>query len=494
MFAIGDLSHQLALITQGLGSFLAELLLGLLFLVLILIDLIFHKNDKKIAILETVALFGVLAVAYVLIKNLGFDQNETLFSNMIVLGRPITLVKLMILACSFMVLVFNYVKKNIVLPSAFYALIIAATLGLFVMVMSANWLMLFVAMELVSISSYIMSGFKFDKKGAEAGMKYLLFGAFSSAIMLYGISLIYGLTGSLYYGDFQFLQSLNEANSKLLLIGLVFAFGGLVFKISAAPYQVWAPDVYEAAPITVLAFLSTAPKIAGIFILVFYWHVLNHFSFTWSMGITIPWEMIYYVVIILTLLIGNFSALWQNNLKRFVAYSSIAHIGFIMLGLAAGTSFGAKSTMFYLAVYALMNFAFLWLIEVAEIEKFEDLKGIAQHHRWWALLLTITCVSLAGIPPTVGFTAKFMVFTALFETWHESGDLVTFQGKMALFMLIFAFFNTLLGFFYYFRIPYLMFIKKSETNQLEMNFGLGAKVLAVILVLPLLFLFFKSII
>ncbi len=494
MFAIEDLSHQLGLITQGLSSFLAELLLGVLFLLLVFLDLIFHKNVKKIAILEIVAMFGILAVAYVLIQHLGVAQNETLFSNMIVLGRPITLVKLMILACSFMVLVFNQVKKNIVLPAEFYALIIAATLGLFVMVMSANWLMLFVAMELVSITSYIMSGFKFDKKGAEAGMKYLLFGAFSSAIMLYGISLIYGLTGSLYYGDFQFLASLNEANSKLLLIGLVFAFGGLVFKISAAPYQVWAPDVYEAAPIAVLAFLSTAPKIAGVFIIVFYWQVINHFSFAWSSNINISWEMVYYVVIILTLLIGNFSALWQNNLKRFVAYSSIAHIGFILLGVAAGTSFGAKSAMFYLAVYAIMNFAFLWLIEVAEIEKFEDLKGLGHHYRWWALLFTITCVSLAGIPPTVGFSAKFVVFTALFEAWHDTGGLETFQGKMALFMLIFAFFNTLLGFFYYIRIPYLLFIKKSEKIKPEVNFDLGAKVLAVLLVVPLLFLFFKSII
>ena len=273
MFSIDQLSNQLRLITQDLSSFGAELLLGVLFLVLILMDLVFNKSDHKKAILETTSLFGILAVAYLLINNFHTLTNQTLFANMMVLGKPISVVKLMILCFTFLVIVFNAIKKNVLIPAEFYALLIASTLGLCIMVMSANWLMLFIAMELVSIASYIMSGFKFDKKGAEAGMKYLLFGAFSSAIMLYGISLIYGLTGSLYYGDFQFLQSLSVANSKLLFIGILFAFGGLIFKVSAAPYQVWAPDVYEAAPIAVVAFLSTAPKIAGIFVMVFYWQV-----------------------------------------------------------------------------------------------------------------------------------------------------------------------------------------------------------------------------
>lgn len=493
MFSIDQLSNQLRLITQDLSSFGAELLLGILFLVLILIDLVFNKSDHKKAILETTSLFGILTVAYLLINNVHTLTNQTLFANMIVLGKPISVVKLMILSCTFLVIVFNAIKKNVLIPAEFYALLIASTLGLFIMVMSANWLMLFIAMELVSIASYIMSGFKFDKKGAEAGMKYLLFGAFSSAIMLYGISLIYGLTGSLYYGDFQFLQSLSVANSKLLFIGVLFAFGGLIFKISAAPYQVWAPDVYEAAPISVVAFLSTGPKIAGIFVMVFYWQVLNNFSFSWSSAINIDWKLIYYIVIALTLLIGNFSALWQNNLKRFVAYSSIAHVGFILLGVAAGTSFGTKSALFYLGVYTLMNFAFLWLLEVSEIEKFEDLKDIGKKHGLWAILLTICCVALAGIPPTVGFSAKFLVFTALLESWNLSGGLETVNGKIALLLLLFAFFNTLVGFFYYFKIPYLMYIKKSDKIITEMNFSVPAKVFAVAMVIPLFILFFKSI-
>lgn len=494
MFEKEQLSNQLELITQDLSKFSAEILLGAIFILLILLDLIFLKNKRKDFILEIISIIGILSVSFILINSYSVIGNQTLFSNMIVLGKPIIIVKLLILLCSFIVLIFNSIRKNTSIPSEFYSILIASTLGLFVMVMSANWLMLFIAMELVSISSYIMSGFKFDKKGAEAGMKYLLFGAFSSAIMLYGISLIYGLTGSLYFGDYQFLSSLTEANSKLLFIGMLFAFGGLVFKISAAPYHIWAPDVYEGVPISILAFLSTAPKIAGVFVILFYLNVLNGFTFNLSSDIHIEWKLIYYIVIAATLTVGNFSALFQNNLKRFVAYSSIAHIGFILLGVAAGSSFGSKSALFYLGVYSLMNFAFLWLIEISTIEKFDDLKGIGKSNTFWAILVSICCISFAGLPPTVGFTAKFLVFTSLVESWNLSGGINTLNGKLSLIVLIFAFFNTLLGFFYYFKIPYLMFVKKAEINNIEWYFSVTAKVFAVILVIPLIILFFKSII
>lgn len=494
MFAIEQLSNQLNLITQNLSLFGAELLLGVLFISLIVIDLIFNKKANKETYLESVALVGIFVVGYLLIKDFNKATDQTIFSNMIVLGKPIVIVKLLILTCSLIVLLFNLIKKTKTIPSEFYSIIIASTLGLFVMVMSANWLLLFVAMELVSISSYIMSGFKFDKKGAEAGMKYLIFGAFSSGIMLYGISLIYGLTGSLYFGDYQFIYSINIANSQLLFIALLFAFGGLVFKISAAPYHIWAPDVYEGAPISVLAFLSTAPKIAGVFVIVYYWQVVNNFPIKINELLNIDWKMVYYIIIAVSLLIGNFSALIQNNLKRFVAYSSIAHIGFILMGIAANTSFGAQSAIYYLGAYALMNFAFLWLLEIAEIEKFEGLIGIGAKYKWWGILLVITCISLAGIPPSIGFTAKFMVFTSLFESWNNAGGLYTLNGKIALIVLIFAFFNTLLGFFYYLKIPYLMFVKKTDIILPEMNFSVLAKVLAFVLVLPLVMLFFVSIV
>jgi NADH-quinone oxidoreductase subunit N len=304
-------------------------------------------------------------------------------------------------------------------------LIVLATLGMFVMVSANNLLALYVGLELMSLSAYVLAAFNRDEeRSTEAGLKYFVLGALSSGVMLYGISLIYGFVGST---DFTAIGAGLSAGSPNLagaaegdrnlgaLFGLVFVMAGLAFKVSAVPFHMWTPDVYEGAPTPVAAFFASAPKVAamGLFLRV----ALDAFS-----GMVADWRQIVIFMAIASMFLGAVGAIGQTNIKRLLAYSSINNIGFVLIGLAAANAAGASAVLLYLAIYLVMTLgAFLCVLALTDadgrpVEQLADMAGLARSRPWLATALSIFMLSLAGLPPLFGFMAKLAVFNAAVDS------------------------------------------------------------------------------
>lgn len=340
--------------------------------------------------------------------------------------------------------------------SEFYALLFAVVLGAHLLVMSINFIMVFLSIELISISSYVLVGFISGKKGSEGSLKYFLFGSVASAIMLYGFSILFGLSGTLDFSSSAFMEGLSRNQSSLLLLGSIFSIAGFLFKITAAPMHIWAPDVYEAAPMPVIAALSVIPKIAGIGILAKVALALHLYGQSLN-----DWQLILAVVAIVTIGVGNFSAVWQQNLKRLMAYSSIAQAGFLMVGIVAFSMDGVRYFVFYAAVYVTMNYlVFMYLQEFEREERINisHLTGIGKLQPFALSAITIGLISLTGIPPTGGFSGKLFVFSAAWESYTQSGKTVL------LILIAFGLLNAVVSLFYYMKIPYYAFLRNSADS------------------------------
>ncbi len=333
----------------------------------------------------------------------------------------------------------------------YYALILSIALGGHLLLMSNNLIVIFLSLELISISSYVLAGYLFNKTGSEGALKYFLFGAIASAIMLYGFTILYGFTGTLDYTSRAFFDHLVSESSPLLVIAGLMALAGFLFKMAAVPMQPWAPDVYEAAPIPVIAYLSVAPKLAALGILTKFClalHVFGQGHFNWQAVIA--------TVAILTISLGNLSALWQKNPKRMMAYSSIAHSGYLLVGVAAFLPQGLQFMLFYSVVYLLMNFCvFIYLVyfEKQQILSMEAYSGKGRSDVLAAVGITIGLVALTGLPPTAGFTAKLFIFSGLWEAYSGT------DNPLLLWLLIIGLLNTVISLFFYMRIPYYAFIR-----------------------------------
>lgn len=343
----------------------------------------------------------------------------------------------------------------------FYTLLLAAVLGAHLLVMSTNLIMVFISLELLSISSYILAGYSFTKKGAEGSLKYFLFGSAASAIMLYGFSILFGLTGSINFLSVNFIERLTASQPTLVAVAGFMAFGGFLYKIAAVPMHIWSPDVYEGSPMPVVAFLSVVPKLAGIVVISKFVVVL-----TLSAQSRFDWQLILGIIALLTIGIGNLSALWQNNPKRMMAYSSIAQAGFLLIGIVCFSEQGIHALLFYSALYLLANFAVLILLQVFEknnIESIIGFSGSGKSFLFAGIALLIGMISLAGIPPTGGFTSKLFVFAATWASYQQTGK------SILLWILIFGLLNTVISLFYYLKIPYYAFLKPQSQELTPQN-------------------------
>lgn len=365
--------------------------------------------------------------------------------------------------------------------SEYYVLVLAIALGSHLLLMSTNLVMVFLSLELISISSYILAGFSFDKSGGEGSLKYFLFGSIASAIMLYGFSLLYGFTGTLDFTAPVFFDRLQTQTSPLLMVAGFMAMCGFLFKMAAVPMQPWAPDVYEAAPMPVIAYLSVAPKLAAVgifakFILAM--HLFGQGEF--------DWQVIVAAVSILTITVGNLSALSQRNPKRMMAYSSIAQSGFLLVGIAAFLPQGIQFMLFYGAVYLLMNycvFVYLMYFEGNGLTSMATYSGLGKKFVWAGAGLTIALVALTGLPPTAGFTAKLLIFSSLWEAFLAT------DKSLLVWLLIFGLLNTVISLFFYLRIPYYLFLRAGATFADEKKGGFE-NLLGFILVVFIVVIFF----
>jgi NADH-quinone oxidoreductase subunit N len=311
-------------------------------------------------------------------------------------------------------------------------------------------------LELLSLSLYALIALnRDDKKSNEAAIKYFVLGALASGLLLYGMSMLYGFSGSLDLYTIGNVIQTQEINSELLVFGLVFIVVGIAFKLGAVPFQMWVPDVYEGSVTPVTMMISTVPKFAAVAMLI-------RFLFQGLDYLIVDWQQMLLIMAILSMIVGNVTAIAQKKIKRMLAYSTISHIGFILLGFYVGTIGGVQASIFYLTTYIIMTLAVFGLIILLSstqksIEFIDDLKGLSQTNPWEAFLMMIVMFSLAGIPPTIGFYAKFSVLQAVID------QEVVWPALVAIIM-------ALIGMYYYLRIIRLMYFEKSNKKLKTKSF------------------------
>ncbi len=476
---MATLTDRLESITMSFSHFLPEawLVLGILLLTL---SGLLTNNKSFLAFLG--AMFFTTSLLLVL-SHWPEEESTSLFNTVLRTDSFSSYLKVIIDAAAIITVWMTWRNASLTRRlSEYFALLLAVVLGAHLLVMANHFIMIFMSLEMISLGSYVLAGFSFSKRGAEGSFKYFLFGSLASAIMLYGFTMIYGLTGQLSVLSADFAGQLANSKSSLLFIAALMALSGFLYKISAAPFHPWAPDVYEAAPMPVVAFFSVVPKLAGIGILT---------KFTMAMGRADPplydWQNIIALIAILSISIGNFSALWQTKPKRLMAYSSIAQSGFLLVGLSSFLAQGIQFMLFYTAVYMISNFLifiYLQYFESRGLDTLETFTGVGKVAAVPAVFLLVGLIALTGLPPTAGFTAKLFIFTALWESYALTGK------SSLLWLLIFGLLNTVVSLFYYIRIPYYSFIKAGSV-KLEANILTIENLFGLLLVLMILILFFN---
>ena len=343
----------------------------------------------------------------------------------------------------------------------YYALLLFAQAGMYFLAAGTDLVTVFIGLETMAVSFYVMVGFlRGEKRSNEAAMKYLLLGSFSSGLLVYGFSILYGISGSTKLAEITSSVAARPAWDPIVFLAMATIAVGLLFKIAAAPFHMWAPDTYEGAPTTVTAYLSVASKAASFAFLV------RLFQFGPMAPAREMWEPVFIVVAVLTMTIGNLAAITQTNVKRLLAYSSVSHAGYIMLGLIAGNATGIKGVSVYILVYTMMNLgAFLVLIALRRRdiigEDLDDMAGLMHRSPGYAILMLIFVLSLAGIPPTAGFIGKYYIFLSLIETQHYT-------------LAVIAVLYVAVAIYYYFRIVRSMFLA-DETEKAPLASSVGLR-------------------
>lgn len=479
------LLQKLESLLQSLPDFYPETALVILFLVLIVSDLLFHKQSAKPT--AWLALLGLGGVVWLSAGQLRHLPDGPLFLGLLRNTGLAVVFKCLFGVSGILAILFSRIERHAYARHGeFYSILIAAILGLHLMVMASHLLVLYLAIELVSISSYVLTYFLDNRKSAGGSLRYLLLGGLSSGVMLYGMSWLYGLAGSLHYTEPAFWTALAAQPAAVTGAVVALTLGGLLFKISAVPFHAWVPDVYEAAPVSVAAFFSVAPKVAGVVALL----VLAGGAAVWP-GL----RHLLAVVALASITVGNFSALWQQNARRLLAYSSVAHAGFLLVGVVAGGAFGTQSLVFYAVVYLFMNaaafLAVLLLERITGSGRMADYRGLGARYPWLGIAFVVAALALAGLPPTAGFTAKLLIFSALWETYRQSGD------PLLLALFGWGLLNVAVAMVYYLKIPYLLFFKEAGATGTEAKATAtaitpGEKLLLAGVLLSVGILFFKS--
>ena len=428
-----------------------EAILVLMLLIVFFADFCLHKSERKTGVL------GKLTAALLLCQTIMLTTvgPAEAFGGMYVAGQAAQVMKLILTFGAFIVVVMAepwQEREASKYAGEFHLLVLSTLLGMYVMMSSGSFLLFFLGLETASVPLACLVAFdKFKKKSAEAAAKYILVATFSSGVMLYGISFIYAQTGTLYFDDVAEALSVNFTASPLSIMGLVFFFSGLGFKLSLVPFHFWTADTYEGAPTPVTGYLSVVSKGAAAFALMTI--LIKAFG-----PMMEYYEYLLYIVIVLSITIANLFAIRQNELKRFMAFSSISQAGYIMLAVIGASETGMAALMYYVLVYVVANMAVFTVISTVEQNNngttlMSSYNGLYQTNPKLAFLMTLALFSLAGIPPFAGMFSKFFVFMAAAE-----------QGSFwAYFVVFVALVNTVVSLYYYLLIVKAMYIKQTDT-------------------------------
>ena len=440
---------------MNLDLIIPEIFLSLSIMMLLMIG-VFKKNSAKLVYnLSTITLIILLS----LVLNL-FSINETfIFNESYKIDKLSSFMKsaTIIAAIFVMILSLDYVKLLNILKIEYPILILSSILGMMVMISSNDLIVFYLGLELQSLALYVLASFNRDNiLSSESGLKYFVLSALSSGLLLYGCSLVYGFSGST---NFTYISSTSANIEYGVIFGLVFIIVGLAFKISAVPFHMWAPDVYQGSPTSVTLFFAALPKIAALTVFI-------RFLFIPFINLIDQWQTIIVFISIASMIFGAVAAIGQSNLKRLIAYSSISHMGYALAGLSSGTNQGIQSSVTYISIYLVMTLAFfscLFMLRKKNVfyEKIDDLSGLSTNHPILSIALLVVLFSLAGIPPLAGFFAKFYIFMAVIE-------------QSMYFLAIVGLLSTVVAAFYYLRLIKIIYFDKAK-QQFERDHNIGLR-------------------
>ncbi len=468
-------------IITSLTHFLPEATLTAAFCLAILSDLLLKKKH----LVSVISIVGVSLACYFAIQQ--FGVSESIFSGMVVVDPFAVFFKIIIAISTLIIILFSYYSGEVQTATKrmgeYFSLLLAMTLGMFLMSGAANLLMMILAMELTSLTSYVLAGYtKEAPDSSEASLKYIIYGAFSSGLMLYGVSIIYGLTGATDIYGINKALSAGSVGYIPLLVATILIIAGFGYKISAVPFHFWTPDVYEGAPITITAFLSVASKAAGFAMMIRFFKVSFIDSTIAGMPVGMwaslqgfEWNKLLAILSVLTMTLGNFVALWQDNMKRLLAYSSIAHAGYMLMGVVVLSDKGIAAVLIYFIVYLFMNLgAFYVVMLVANKTGKEDIdsyKGLGYRTPLMGVAMVIFLISLTGLPPTAGFIGKLYLFAALLDAkW--------------IWLAVVGALNSVVSLYYYVRILRNMFLRDPEESKEPLVFSRGQVAVLFLLLIP----------
>ena len=436
--------------TASLLVALPEIFLLSAIVVVLLLDLFLTKGFKQVTYyLTQISLFITGLLAFNLIGH----PETIIFSNSFVLDDMASVFKVFMMGSAMVAMVYSrhYLTQHDLFRGEYFVLVLLSILGMMVMVSGYSLLTLYLGLEILSLSLYTLIAIARKRSGAiEAALKYFVLGAIASGLLLYGMSMIYGISGSLNISEISaFASDANLASRETLIInfGLVFLVIGIAFKLGAVPFHMWVPDVYQGSPTSVTMFISTVPKIAAVAMLV---RLLVD-----GLGAMHPyWSDLFMILALLSIALGSVVALMQTNIKRMLAYSTISHVGFVMLGFVTGVITGYGAATFYILVYVLMSLAAFGVIILLnkkgfEAEEISDYKGLSKSSPWFALMMLVVMLSMAGVPPFIGFYSKFFILQQVI-----SAGFVT----VAIIAVVFA----VISAYYYLQIIKSMYFNDAE--------------------------------
>lgn len=477
----------------SLKYFLPEIFITVAILYLLVSSLFkFRLKDLAIYIIGIIAVIASGAIQYSIISL----PAASIFRDMIVFDNLSLFFRFLFLIVA-LIAIFLSMSSEDTFGSAdsnkdsgeYLLLIFTMILGMMLMASSNNFLMLYLAIEMVSLPSYILTGFLIDnKKGSEASLKYVIYGGVASGIMVFGMSLLYGFCGTLSFAGVNLFLTANNINNLYFFVCMILILAGIGFKIAAVPFHMWCPDVYEGAPTPITALLSVGPKAAGfaVFIRIFYGVFSSQMESGYFYLTTVDWPYILAVISAITMSVGNLVALTQTNIKRLLAYSSIAHAGYMLMGISVISKAGIDAVLFYLAIYMIMNLgAFLVVIMIANKFGAEDLsayKGLAwktPYLAFAAVVFAIFLFSLTGIPPFAGFIGKVYLFAAVIA-----------KGSSYYWLALIGVLNSVISLYYYARVVKTMFLDKPEEGTLVPSYKIMSLSSVVVLVLAVSILVF----
>ena len=457
---------------NNLDFILPEIFISLAIMFLLILG-VFKKNSSNI--IHYLSIVCLLITGILIINNPSGTQ-VTLFSGSFIIDNLSSFMKILTIlgGASILLMSKKFLKISKIFLIEYPILILSSILGMLVMISSNDLMVFYIGLELQSLALYVLASFNRDQlKSSESGLKYFVLSALSSGLLLYGCSLIYGFSGST---NFDIISNTVNSNHYGLTFGIVFILVGLSFKISAVPFHMWAPDVYEGSPTPVTLFFSVVPKIAALTVFI-------RFLYVPFINMMDQWQPIIIFLSIASMIFGAIAAIGQKNLKRLIAYSSIGHIGYALAGLSVGTNEGLQSSIVYISIYIVMNLGFFSCLLMMKkndlyFETIEDLSGLSKNHPILSLCFLIVLFSLAGIPPLAGFFAKFYIFKSVIE-------------QSMYFLAIVGLLSTVIAAFYYLRIIKVIYFDQQRekydtdhSNWLKVSLTLSTLLILLYFIFP----------